>query len=302
MQISAVICTHLRNQCLGEAIDSVLSQPSDALTELIVVDNSPDPGALSDLIADYADEKRIRFLHTTVIGLSNARNTGAAAATGRIVAYLDDDAIASPTWAKSILDVFDEYGDQVGIVGGPVAPIWIEPPPKWLTKRFHEIFSLVDRGGGIRILEDYEWVAGCNIAFDRKALLAADGFDPALGRRGEALLSNEETVACDRLRQMGKKMIFAPGALVHHVIPPGRTTIDWVVRRIAWQAISDAVAHPQRSIAHARETSQQWGVFARALRALRFFTLSNRYKRSLSERDYMFIYDVVNQLLCGHSL
>jgi glycosyltransferase involved in cell wall biosynthesis len=92
-QISAIICTHNREEYLGAAIDSLLEQDFYSY-EVIVVDN-----ASSDRTREIVEERlsnpRLNYVYEPVTGLSVARNTGAKEARAPILAYLDDDAVAS---------------------------------------------------------------------------------------------------------------------------------------------------------------------------------------------------------------
>ena len=149
-------------------------------------------------------------------------------------------------------------------------------------------------------MSEGEWLAGCNIAFDRAALLEAGGFDLNLGRTGNAaaLLSNEELLACDRIKRLGKRMIYAPGAAVDHFIPADRANWDWMVRRIAWQTVSDAMSHPERAKKHAHYLATS-GIFPlRLKRALAWLGFWRRRGRRLKDSDYFLIYDMINELLC----
>jgi glycosyltransferase involved in cell wall biosynthesis len=85
---SVVICTHDRAAVLPEAIDSVLAQDF-ADYELVVVDD----GSTDDTrqVVEAYPDPRVRYVYRTNGGLSAARNTGAEAARGRLVTFLDDD-------------------------------------------------------------------------------------------------------------------------------------------------------------------------------------------------------------------
>lgn len=88
-RISVVIPTYNRCSLLRLAIHSALAQSLTPL-EVIVVDNcSPDDtGAV---VASFGDE-RVRYIrHERPMGAAVARNTGARAAQGDFIAFLDDD-------------------------------------------------------------------------------------------------------------------------------------------------------------------------------------------------------------------
>lgn len=87
VQISVIIPTYNRCTRLREAVDSVLNQTFSDL-ELIVVDDGSGDGTDS-LLASYGS--RLKVIRTGRHGVSSARNTGAEAATGRWLAFLDSD-------------------------------------------------------------------------------------------------------------------------------------------------------------------------------------------------------------------
>src|ERR671934_78233 len=62
----------------------------------------------------------VRLIRPPNGGLGGARNAGAAAATGEIVAYLDADAWPDPHWLHYLADTFERTGS--GAVGGPNIP------------------------------------------------------------------------------------------------------------------------------------------------------------------------------------
>src|SRR5207244_5719717 len=83
--------------------------------EVIVVDDGSRDGT-----AAIAREYGFRLISTDNRGLSRARNTGLEAATGEIVAYIDDDAWPDPDWLNYLAVTF-RTTDHVG-VGGPNLP------------------------------------------------------------------------------------------------------------------------------------------------------------------------------------
>jgi glycosyltransferase involved in cell wall biosynthesis len=71
------------------------------LFEIIVVDNSADQAGAGRFRQRYSGLFNLTYLVEPKPGLSNARNKDTAAASGRIVAFIDDDARACPSWAKN---------------------------------------------------------------------------------------------------------------------------------------------------------------------------------------------------------
>lgn len=248
-RLSAIVCTYDRHDVLPDAIASLLQQNTDDdFLEIIVVDNSPDQAAAARFGERYAQEPSVTYLLEPTPGLSHARNVGTAAARADIVAFIDDDAIAASDWASRMVEAFETLAGSAGVVGGRVLPRWVGPRPPWLADNLLSHLSIIDWGTELRPITPKEWLAGCNIAFDKRLLLSVGGFSRALGRVGPglALLSNEETEVADKIAKVGGRSIYCPDALVHHVIDPARLTRTWFRRRVAWQAVSDYIQDARR--------------------------------------------------------
>ena len=247
MLISAVVCTYDRYARLGNCLATLERQtlPREQC-EIIVVDNTPERAESDRQAASYASWGNLRWIHETRPGLSNARNVAMWQARAPLLAFIDDDALASPGWLAALVDAFAGFGQSVHIVGGPVQPVWGQGRPEWLADGLLGYLSLVDRGGDARVLGEGEWVAGTNVAYRTERLRAAGGFAPALGRAGAGtvLLSNDETELEERIKAAGGRVGWAPAAAVEHCIDAARVDRRWFRRRAAWQAVSDFIRHP----------------------------------------------------------
>lgn len=248
-KIASVICTYNRYDFLEESLNSLLAQDMDPSEfEIIIVDNSPD----FDVAASYQAKlggDRVNYLIERIAGLSNARNVGLRTSTAKIVHFLDDDAVAKPDLLTRLVEAFDFFGEKAGVIGGQVLPRWGAARPAWLSDNLLGFLSVVDWGGDLRFTSASEWLAGANIAFNREAVLALGAFSTDLGRKGggASLLSNEEAAVVERLGAAGFLSAYAPAASVDHFVPPERLTREWFRRRIAWQAVSDYIAYPERA-------------------------------------------------------
>ncbi len=239
--ISVVVCTHQRSAALARCLESLTDQ-SVAL-EIIVIDSgSSEPEA--EAIAELARRHAARHIRLSEAGLSRARNAGLAAARGRWVAYVDDDAVAAPDWASKLHECILATPDAVAI-GGPILPAWEAALPAWWPGALVGALSVLECASGGRVgsatlprnVEPY----GANIAFDKETLWSFGGFPECLGRSGDALLSNEETYVLRRLRAAGRVILFAPEIIVRHHIGRDRLTPEWLLRRQYWSGISEAV-------------------------------------------------------------
>ncbi len=239
-QISAIICTHNRDTYLGAAIDSLLAQDFSAEFEVVVVDNGSSDRT-REVVEQRLGNPRVKYVFEPTIGLSVARNTGARVASGEILAYLDDDAVASVSWLQ-VLSAAYEHNSQLAIAGGKVTLLWppnIEPP-HWLSPGLAGNLGAYDLGDRmIYIQQPGLTPRGLNYSLRRSFLEEIGGFDPHLGRVGKNLLSNEELQMTEFALQRGWQVAYLPQALVAHNVAPERLKRSWFLNRGWWQGISE---------------------------------------------------------------
>lgn len=114
--VTVVITTYNRPACLREAVKTVSDQDYDPIELVVVDDCSREPAAevLADLTLDVASFKIRR--HEANKGANAARNTGIESASGSFIAFLDDDDRWEPEKISKQVKVFEEAGDDVGLV------------------------------------------------------------------------------------------------------------------------------------------------------------------------------------------
>jgi len=142
--------------------------------ELVIVDNgSSDDTAL--VIEEFGRESQVTVscVREPSVGLGHARNAGVAIATGRLVAFIDDDCYPEPELLEAIASVFDD--PRIGFMGGRVklhdpmdAPITIRDDD---DTEFFAPFSVLPTGR----------LHGACMAFRRSVLEQIGGFDPLFG-------------------------------------------------------------------------------------------------------------------------
>lgn len=256
--ITAAICTYNRYDTLPKAIVSLTHQslPDDQF-EIIVVDNSPDHERSREISEDFDEIPNLKWIIEKTPGLSNARNVATANASAPLIAFMDDDAIAFPSWLDKLAGAFAQFGEHARMAGGRVDPLWGAPRPDWLADDLLGFVSVVDWGGTARFAGKDEWVAGTNVAFRVDALKEAGGFSTNLGRTGSghSLLSNDENDVIARMGAKGGRLIYVPDAVVEHLVPAERLTQTWFRRRVAWQAASDYLLDPVRQF---NQASNYW--------------------------------------------
>jgi glycosyltransferase involved in cell wall biosynthesis len=251
--ISVVICTHNRADYLPKAIESVIDQalPGD---EILVVDNASTDRTPA-VARSFEGRGPLRYVFEEKIGLCHARNTGWRSAAGKFVAYLDDDAIASPGWLAAIRDAF-KLMPTAGVVGGRVDPIWQGERPAWLSDEIALSLTIVDWSSEPKVIPDVrvQWLVGANMAFPVEVLAEVGGFDSRLDRMGGNMLSGGDVYLQEQIIRKGYACLYFPAMAVRHLVPVSRLNKKWFRRRYYWQGISDAVMY---GIRHAPVAARQ---------------------------------------------
>lgn len=260
-RISAIVCTQDRAAYLAKALASLAVQTlaPDAY-EVVVVDNASRDATPDVIAAAAVGPAPLVAVHEPRRGLAHARNAGLRAASAPFVAYLDDDAIASPAWLATLLAIFETQRPTPGCAGGRVDPIWEAPRPSWLSDALLPYLTVIDWTRAAGPLEEPHYIAGANLAFARAALDAVGGFAPELGRIGTSLLSNDEILVERRLRRRGWVCWYDPAAAVAHHVPARRLERQWFLDRFHWQGVSDAI------LEMLEEERPTWRRLARAAR------------------------------------
>ncbi|GAC1452716.1 MAG: hypothetical protein PVSMB4_13290 [Ktedonobacterales bacterium] len=235
--VSVIICayTEARFRELLDAIDSVRRQTAAALEIIVVVDHNPH--LLARLQAHVTHVTLTENTHEQ--GISGARNTGLAAAHGKFVAYLDDDAVADPRWLHQLVTGF--ANPRVLGVGGFIEPVWGAVRPAWFPEEFLWVVGCSYRGLPVTSMPVRNLI-GCNMAFRRQACLDLGGFNTHFGHVGERLHGNDETEFCIRMRQQWPDcvLLYIPTARVRHHVPASRGRWNYFRQRCSLEGISKA--------------------------------------------------------------
>jgi GT2 family glycosyltransferase len=251
--VTIAICVYTEDRwtLIGESVASAVGQRPPPDEVLVVVDHNP-------RLLELARQLPVRTVpHRGPRGLSGARNTALAEARGEVVAFLDDDAAAGSGWLAALLDPFDD--PRVLATGGSSRPAWSGGRPRWFPPEFDWVvgstyLGLPEERAVVRN------VIGCNMAFRRRPLLEAGGFDPALGRVGRRPIGAEETEACIRLtaRHPGSRVVYEPAARVLHHVPPKRTRPGYFLARCWGEGRSKAVLAGMAGTARGLETERSY--------------------------------------------
>lgn len=235
--ISVVVCTYTEQRWgdLTAAIESVRAQTRPALELVVVVDHNP---ALLARVQRAFPEVRATG-NAEGSGLSGARNTGAALATGDVVAFLDDDAAAEPEWLEHLVAPYSD--PRVIGVGGAVEPLWSTSRPRSFPDEFLWVVGCSYRGLPAERSRVRNFI-GANMSYRREVLDQLGGFEADLGRVGTTPLGCEETELCVRAARRWPDALFVyePLAVVHHRVPSVRTRWGYFRARCYGEGLSKA--------------------------------------------------------------
>ena len=211
-RVSVIVCSYNGAKTLRDCL-TALDRVDYPDYEIVLVDD----GSTDDtpaVVAAWEKERDgrllgwknrpdFRHLRQPNMGLSHARNAGAAGATGEILAYTDSDCMADPDWLYYLVGTLLS-GDYAGVGGPNISP----PAQNWIQA----CVAAAPGGPSHVLLTDVvaEHIPGCNMAFHRHAFEQAGGFDPEFRKAGD------DVDFCWRLQQAGQVIAFSPAAIVWH--------------------------------------------------------------------------------------
>jgi glucosyl-dolichyl phosphate glucuronosyltransferase len=219
-----IACYHEeRWPLLSAAVESVLRQTVAPLEVVVVVDHNE---GLQRRVAERWQQVRV-LSNRFSPGASGARNTGAFDVDAEIIAFLDDDAVAGPSWLERLLEPFDDQ-TVVG-VGGGVDPAWETGRPRWFPDEFFWLVGATDPQGPDAV-QEVRNVWAENMAVRRSRFQAVGGFRLDFGKVGSRS-SPEDTDLCIRMTRDGGRWLLVPEARASHHVPVRRSTFGFFVRR-----------------------------------------------------------------------
>ena len=220
--LTIAICTKDRAERLSRLLGSLV-QPCErspfAATEVLVVDNAPSDARTAQAVARFP---HMRHVVEPKAGLNFARNAALLAASGVILAFLDDDVVIDRDWLDGLAAAFRSKPDAGGFTG-LVLPYKLDTEAR---------IAFESRGGFGRGFARREWHrtsfhydlhpvgagllgAGCNMAFDTALLRSIGGFDEALDT-GAPLPGGGDLDIFYRVLRAGRPMVYEPRFAVYH--------------------------------------------------------------------------------------
>ena len=230
--MSVIVCAYTlqRWEVLCEGIVSIAGQTKPALETILVIDHNP----------ELLEQARIRFPDVQVApnagerGSSESKNTGVRLATGDILAFLDDDAIATETWLEEMIHPYDDPS-VIGTCGTPT-PRWVGgKTPHWLPLEFYWTIGCGYRGLPTKVAPVRNPI-GAAMSFRKEVFDQIGDFSIGLGPNMTTPNPHgggEETeLGIRALRAFpGGALLHVPDAHVEHQVPVERTNLRYFRHR-----------------------------------------------------------------------
>jgi glycosyltransferase involved in cell wall biosynthesis len=216
--VSVVMCTRNRPDTIEQAVTSVLACDYPAF-DVTIIDQST-TAATENILRPLVDmDRRLRYMHVDVPGLSRAYNTGIGCTQGEILAFTDDDCVVPREWLGAIVRAFSEDEEADLLYGQVLAPKGVEISgglTPMLTIARPERLS---RRDGFRIFG-----MGANFAARRRLFATIGAFDEVLGGGGP-LCSSQDFDLTYRAYRAGRVILLRPEIqVIHYGV---RTLQDW---------------------------------------------------------------------------
>jgi glycosyltransferase involved in cell wall biosynthesis len=225
--VTVVVCayTNDRWELMQEALLSVAAQEMLPIELILSIDHNPDllerartelPAVVKEfpgnfVIVDNRQDTR----------LGGARTTAAEIASGEILAFLDDDAQATPTWLSELIAPYQDPG--VVAVGGAPLPRYEVPRPGWFPEECNWVFGCAYRGLP-ETREPVDHLIGANMSIRRSALMSWGGFHSD---------DHDDMDLCHRtIEKFGiGAVVYEPRAVVYHFVSKQRLTWSYFWHR-----------------------------------------------------------------------
>lgn len=215
--VSVLISTKDRRPDLARVLASLGAQdyPRERF-ELVVVEETDRPAAPEGVRYIPIPREGRGFGYTRGVALAHAR--------APLVAFIDDDCVAEPSWLRELVVPFQEDAAVVGVAGAVRVR---DAGPVGICENILGVpgggLVYLSRAAGRRV--DTRYLSTCNCAYRADVLHAVGGFPDI------APFSGEDYLVARRVSQVGR-CVYAPAAVVFHK-PRGTLcgVFRWFIRR-----------------------------------------------------------------------
>jgi cellulose synthase/poly-beta-1,6-N-acetylglucosamine synthase-like glycosyltransferase len=239
VDVSVIIATYTAKRWdeLDACLSAVSQQVVAPIEVIVVVDHNP--GLFASASQAFRSAKVVE--NRRARGLAGARNAGIEAASGSIIAFVDDDARPEADWLERLYACFTDP-TAVG-AGGALIPRWSGGVARWLPTEFYWVFGCSYTGLPERLAPVRNPI-GANMAVRRETLQEIGGFrEDGPGEEAREIRSRgvvrargnvpDDTDLAIRVKQRWPRStwLYQPEAKVHHTVTRERASLSYFVRR-----------------------------------------------------------------------
>lgn len=243
-KLSVIICTYNRAQNLKKCLASLAKQTLANL-EVIIVDGGSTDNT-QNIVSQYSQKLNLTKIVCRSHELAKTRDRGWRKAKAGLVAWIDDDVVASKNWAESIVAIFTTHPEIGGISGPTIVPrqliknrdvftfyhsggIWALLGKFWekffLEGQKYEVGKIFKSGTWspgsnfsqslrVKNILDVDYLEACNMSLRKKLVSRVGGFDQSFAGVGEW----SELDLAAKVKKLGSRLVFSPQVLVHHYL------------------------------------------------------------------------------------
>ncbi len=238
------VCTYNRGPAIVQTLEAIcaMSRVGGRVAELIVIDNASTddtPAVVDAFIARAASAPAptdapalpIRRVVEPRQGLAQARRRLIEECQTELVAFLDDDVLPEPAWAEAMIRVMDQH-PRCGVAGGKVR-LNFETGPTKIALRYASFLARQDLGENeLLVSEPTRSLVGAAMCLRKPSVIATGWLESQSmpDRQGATLSSGGDNELCIRLRRAGFEIRYTPHAIVDHLIPERRQTVEYLAK------------------------------------------------------------------------
>lgn len=206
-------------RCLAGLAESFVRETT---VEVLVVDDASTDGTEEFIRTVYGNHADLQYIrHAENSGFAKTCNTGARAARGEFLVFLNNDTVPVPGWLDALLKTVERHPDT-GIVGSKLVFPEATPGPQGervqhcgiafneKKESLHLYKFCLANQPFVNKAREVQAVTGAALLIPRELFLEAGCFDEAY-RNGA-----EDLDLCFKVRALGRKIRYCPESLVYH--------------------------------------------------------------------------------------
>ncbi len=205
LSFTIIIPTYNRPQQIKLCLDALtyIEYPADSWNVIVVDDGSPKP--LDEIIDPFKHRLNLTLLRKPNAGPASARNLGAQHAVGEFLAFTDDDCRPHAHWLRELSVILEKH--PAAMIGGYTINALIDNPYSGASQLIADIVYRHYNPNP----QDSIFFTSNNMVMSKETFLEIGGFSTLFDKAAA-----EDRDFCDRWRFSGRKLVYAPNAIMYH--------------------------------------------------------------------------------------